>query len=57
MRGGVTQPERKRVAEEITEDFRREYPEPTTQSESTLALKKTLKDRLNARILAVRKRK
>lgn len=31
--GGVTQPERKRVAEEITEDFRREYPEPMTQLE------------------------
>lgn len=53
--GGVTQPERKRVAEEITKDFRREYPEPMTQLESTPALKKTLKDRLNARVLAVRK--
>ncbi|KAI6001464.1 kinase-like domain-containing protein [Pisolithus albus] len=30
---GVTQPERKRVAEEITEDFRGEYPEPMTQLE------------------------
>lgn len=59
LHDSITQAERKGSDEETIEVLQREYPEVTSQLESTLsevpALRKSLKARLNARIRAVRK--